>query len=160
MKQKVRIIKEGKGRDCYTSIDFFKKHYHELGKITHVVFYYAEHEWAIYRKNPDMYHQFTIFIGEKAQLWTSGFTWGYCGAGPGALHDVLLLIDPSISYDEITHLEWEARIPIMLQNVQGRLIEMPFSEEARALISSHEGFLPWEDRRMEFPECFFNNLGF
>ncbi len=72
--------------------------------------------------NPDIYRHFVIVIGEKAQLWMSGLSWGYLGEGPCGLFDVMQMVDPSITFEQIKDLEWPGTYPIMFENDEGKLI--------------------------------------
>jgi len=71
-------IKGGKYQPTRASLEFFKKHYGKLGEIKFIVLYYAEREWSL---NPELYHQYVNIIGDKAQVWLSGLSWGYYGEG-------------------------------------------------------------------------------
>ena len=62
----MKIIKEGSNGHSWSSLEFYKQHYHKLGDVNYIVLYYAEEEWCI---NHDLFHQYVIVIGEKAQIW-------------------------------------------------------------------------------------------
>ena len=148
----MRIIKEGSARYAEDSIKLFKEHHSELGEIKYIILYYAEREWAICR-SPEVYHQYIMIVGENAQLWLSSLTWGYYGAGPRALLILMQLIDPSITYEDIAGLEWEADShPIMYEKVGKKLILKPFNETAKAMICNKNGRLPWDIRDHIFSE--------
>ena len=137
----MRILKEGRSLAPRDSLQFFKEHLTELGKVNYVVLYYAEREWLL---NPDLYHQYTIIIGQKAQLWISGLTWGYYGTGPGVLHDLLQIIDPSITYEQVVDLEWLAEYPIMFENLNDKLVLKPFNDLVHSYLCGKDNRLPWE----------------
>ena len=137
----MRIIKEGSNGNTRDSLEFFKEHYHELGEVNYIVLYYAEKEWCI---NHDLFHQYAIVIGEKAQLWMSGLTWGYYGAGPSALLEVMQMIDPAITYEDIVSLKWMAENPIIFERVSGNLIQCSFDEFVRSLLCFETDRLPWK----------------
>jgi hypothetical protein len=139
----MRIIKEGPGKSCYESVEFFKDHYAELGETKYVILYFAEHEWMVY-EDPEIYHQFVIFIGEKAQMWLSGLTWGYYGTGPNCFYTVLHMLDSSITYDDIAGLEWMAEDPIVLEKQNGRFVSAPFDEKIKTMIRRDNRWLPWQ----------------
>ncbi len=136
---RVQIIKEGRLKSKESSLMFFKDHYQELGKVKYIVLYYAEQEWLI---NPEFYHQYFIVIGEKAQLWMSGLTWGYNGEGPYGLFELMQMIDPSITYEQIVSLQWMAEYPIMFENVEQKLILKPYNESAKSFLSVEKDRLP------------------
>ena len=69
----MRIIKQGRLKSTEDSLMFFREHYQELGEVKYIILYYAEREWLI---NKEYYHQYVIVIGENAQLWMSGLSWG------------------------------------------------------------------------------------
>ena len=138
---RIRIIKEDRSRSTRDSLKFFQDHFNEIGDIKYVILYYAEHQWLL---NHDLFHQYVIFIGEKAQLWLSGLTWGYYGTGPYRLFKVISLIDPSITYEQIVSLEWSTNYPIMLENIEGRLSLKPFNESAKYLLCLEDNRLPWQ----------------
>jgi len=74
---KTKIIKQKEGKDnARASLEFFNRHFKELGKVKYIILYYAEKEWVL---NHDLMHQYVIIIGDNAQLWMSGLTWGYYG---------------------------------------------------------------------------------
>ena len=147
----MRIIKEGSLKATRESLEFFKEHHFELGEIKYLILYYAEQEWAICR-NPDLYHQYVIIVGETAQLWMSGLTWGYHGEGPYGLFNLLKLIDAGISYEDIVGLECEAKEPIMYEKIHGKLILKPFNESAKEMICKKNGRLPWDIRDFIVPK--------
>ena len=139
----MRIFKEGKLKSTYQSLAFFREHLKFIGQVRYIILYYAEREWSI---NPDLYHQYVIIIGEKAQIWLSGLTWGYYGAGPSAFHDLMQTIDPDITYEQITSLEWLTDYPIMFENNNGKLALKAFNELARSMICAENNKLPWSIR--------------
>jgi hypothetical protein len=51
----------------------FKEHFQKRDKVKYIVLYSAKREWQL---NPELYNQYTIVIGENAQLWMSKLTWG------------------------------------------------------------------------------------
>ncbi len=136
-----RIIKEEESSgSTRESLRFFQDHYYELGEVKYFVLYHAEREWLI---NPELYHQYRIVIGEKAQLWMSGLTWGYYGEGPRGLYDVLQIIDPEFTYEQVISLDRTSKEPITLQNVNGRLILRIFDESVSFLLRGGKNHLPW-----------------
>ena len=135
----MRVIKEGHLKSARESLMFFRDHYQELGKVKYIILYYAEREWLINKK---YYHQYVIVIGEKAQLWMSGLTWGYNGQGPYGLFELMKMIDPSITYEQIVSLQWMAKYPIMFENVNKKLVLRPYSEFAKSLLSVEKDRLP------------------
>lgn len=137
----MNIIKEGKLKAPENSLNFFREHYDELGELKYIVLYYAEKEWSI---NPEVYHQYTILMNEKAQIWMSGFTWGYYGAGPRGLLELLQMIDPEITCEEVANLEWMAKDPIVFENVKGKLVLRSFNESICSLLSIENDRLPWK----------------
>jgi len=141
----MRIIKEGDGKSTEESVQFFKDHYGELGQIQYIILYYAEHEWAVAR-NPEIYHQFVIIVGEEAQLWMSGLTWGYDGTGPYGLFTVIQLIESDITYKDIIALEWLAEDPIVYKKMDGRLVLTHLDETAKSMICRENKYLPWDFR--------------
>ena len=141
----MRIIKQGPGKSTKESLRFFKDHYLELGEIKYIILYYAEREWAIYRDR-EIYHQYVIIVGEKAQLWMSGLTWGYDGTGPYAFFTIMQLIDPNITYKDIAALEWMAEDPIVYEKMNGKLVLTHFDETAKNMICNGNKYLPWEIR--------------
>jgi len=141
----MQIIKSGPLSNTNDSLRFFKEHYEELRKIKYVILYYAEREWLV---NRELYHQYVIIVGEKAQLWISGLTWGYYGSGPYGLFTLMQLIDSSITYEEIVGLEWMADDPLMFEDVKGKLVLKKFNESARTLISVEINCLPWEKKKV------------
>ena len=135
----MQIIKEGRLKSTESSLIFFKDHYQELGKVKHIILYYAEREWSI---NPEFYHQYVIVIGERTQLWMSGLTWGYNGEGPYGLFELIQIIDPSITYEQIVSLQWMAEYPIKFENVEQKLILKPYNESAKSFLSVEKARLP------------------
>ena len=127
----MKIFKEGRSKSPQDSFKFFSEHFRELERVNFVVLYYAENEWQL---NPLSYHQYVIIIGEEAHIWISGLTWGYYGAGPSGLHDLLQMIDPTITYEQIADLEWMAKYPIMFENLSGKLVLSPFNQEVYSLL--------------------------
>ena len=136
----MKIIKEGKLKATQESLEFFKKHFNSIGEVKYIVLYYAEKEWSI---NPNIYHQYVIIIGEYAQLWMSGLTWGYNGAGPTGLREIMNMIDPEITCKQIRDLEWMADHPIVFENMNGRLTLKPFNETVHSLLCVQDNRLPW-----------------
>ncbi len=136
----MKVIKEDKDIGTDASIDFFKKHYKELGEIKYLILYYAEREWMI---NHDLYHQYTMFIGENAQLWLSGITWGYYGEGPSGLHEIMSMIDPEITYEQIVDLEWMAKETMMFEIIEGKFILKPMSEAVKEILRNGNWYLLW-----------------
>lgn len=137
----MHIIKEGPLKSTAESLRFFKNHYLNLGNIKYVVFYYAEREWLV---NRELFHQYVIVVGEKAQLWMSGFAWGYYGTGPYGLFELMHLIDPNITYEQIVSLDWKTENPIMFENVKGKLEIKKFDGFAKSIICDRVNHLPWE----------------
>ena len=135
----MRIIKQGRLKSTEDSLMFFRDHYQELGRIKYIILYFAEREWSIDKK---YYHQYVIVIGDTAQLWMSGLTWGYYGHGPYGLFELMQMIDPTITYEQIISLEWMAEYPIMLENVDQKLVSRPYNESARSLLSLERERLP------------------
>ena len=83
-----------------------------------------------------------IVIGEKAELWMSGLTWGYNGEGPYGLFELMQMIDPSITYEQILSLQWMAEYPIMFENVEKKLVLKPYNESARLFLYVEKDRLP------------------
>ena len=137
----MQIIKQGQSESTRGALRFFKENFYKVDKVKYIVLYFAEREWQL---NPELYHQYAIVVGEKAQLWISGLTWGYSGAGPYALFEVMQLIDSSITYEEIQNLEWPETKPIMFENVEGKLVLKPLNKDVKSLISIENDRLPWE----------------
>ncbi len=135
----MRVIKEGRLKSTRESLMFFKDHFRELGKVKYIILYYAEREWSINKK---YYHQYVIVIGERAQLWISGLTWGYYGQGPYGLFELMQMIDPTITYEQIVSLEWMAEYPIMFENVDNKLVLRPYNESASSLLYREGDRLP------------------
>jgi len=135
----MKILKEGRSKSPQDSLKFFNDHFKELGKVNYVVLYYAEEEWQL---NPHLYHQYVIIIGEEAHIWISGLTWGYYGAGPGGLHDLLQIIDPTILYEQIVDLEWMAEYPTLFENLSGKLVLSPFNQAVYSLLCEKDTRLP------------------
>ena len=135
----MRVIKEGRLKSTRDSLMFFKDHFRELGKVKYIILYYAEREWLINRK---FYHQYVIIIGEDAQLWMSGLTWGYYGQGPYGLFELMQIIDPTITYEQIVSLVWMAEYPIMFENVDNKLVLRPYNESVRSLLRIERDNLP------------------
>jgi len=144
----MRIIKEGNDNSTEESLQFFKDHYLELGDIKYIILYYAEHEWAIARSR-EIYHQYLIFVGEKAQLWMSGLTWGYDGTGPYTFFTLMQLIDPNITYKDIIALEWMAEDPIVYEKMNGKFVLTDFDEPVKSMIRIDNKYLPWDFRRVK-----------
>ena len=136
----MQVIKQGLLKSSRTSLRFFKEHFDKLGKVKHIVLYFAEREWQL---NPELYHQYVIFIGEKAQLWMSDLTWGYFGEGPYGLFEIMQMIDPSITYEQIENLEWPGTYPILFENIDGKLSLNRFKNSIAALLIMEDGVLPW-----------------
>ena len=137
----MRIIKEeNSSGSTRESLRFFQEHYHVLGEVKYIVLYHAEREWLI---NPELCHQYCIIIGEKVQLWMFELTWGYYGEGPSGLHDVLQMIDPEFTYEQVISLDRTAKEPITLENVNGRLILRIFDESVSSLLRGEDYHLPW-----------------
>ena len=135
----MRVIKEGHLKSTEDSLMFFKSHSQELGRVKYIILYYAEREWLVNKK---YYHQYVIVIGENAQLWMSGLTWGYYGQGPHALFELMQMIDPTITYKQIASLEWMAEYPIMFENVDNKLVLRPYNESASSLLALEKDRLP------------------
>ena len=135
----MKIFTEDREISPRDSIQFFKEHYEELGKVHYVLLYYAEKEWAI---NPNLYHQYVIIIGENTQIRLLGLTWGYYGSGPSGLHDLLQLIDPTITYEQITGLEWMAEYIIVFENLNGKLVLTPLNKVIQSYLSRDDPSLP------------------
>jgi len=135
----VRVIKQGRLTSTEDSLIFFREHYQELGEVKYIILYYAEREWLINKK---YYHQYVIVIGENAQLWMSGLTWGYYGHGPYGLFELMQMIDPTITYEQIVSLEWMAENPVMFENVDNKLVLRPYSESASSLLRIERDRLP------------------
>jgi hypothetical protein len=114
----MQIIKQGSLKSTRDALRFFKEHYDKVDKVKYIVLYFAEREWLL---NPELYHQYAIVIGENTQLWMSGLTWRYCGEGPYGLFEVMQMIDPSVTFEQIEELEWPGTYPILFENVEGRL---------------------------------------
>ncbi len=86
-------------------------------------------------------------MGGNVQLWMSSLTWGYYGAGPRALLSLMQVIDPTISYEDITDLEWGAdNHPIMYEKIDGKLTWKPFNKTAKEIICNKNGRFPWSIR--------------
>ena len=136
----MRVIKQGRLKSTVDSLMFFRDHYQELGEVKYIILYYAEREWSI--NNNYYYHQYIIVIGEKAQLWMSGLTWGYYGQGPYGLFDLMQMIDLTITYEQIVSLEWMSEYPIMLENVDQKLVSRPYNESARSFLYIERDRLP------------------
>ncbi|GAG84569.1 unnamed protein product [marine sediment metagenome] len=136
----MQIIKQGSLKSTRDTLRFFKEHFDKVDKVKYIVLYFAEREWLL---NPDLYHQYAIVIGENAQLWMSGLTWGYCGEGPYGLFEVMQMIDPSITFEQIEALEWPGTYPILFENVEGRLSLTQFTNSVASLLCLEGGRLPW-----------------
>lgn len=136
----MQIIKQGRLKSTRKSLRFFKEHVEKLGKVKYIVLYSAERER---RWNQELYSQYVIVIGEKAQLWMSGLSWGYLGEGPYGLLEVMQMIDPSITFEEIEDLEWPGTYPILFENIEGKLNLTPFTNSAAGLLCLENGRLPW-----------------
>jgi len=137
----MQIIKQGSLKSTRDALRFFKEHFDKVDKVKYIVLYFAEREWQL---NPELYHQYAIVIGENNQLWMSGLTWGYCGEGPYGLFEVMQMIDPSVTFEQIEDLEWPGMYPILFENVKGKLVLKPFNRSVAALICSKSGRLLWE----------------
>ena len=137
----MQIIKQGQLKSTRDALRFFKEHFDRVDKVKYIVLYFAEREWQL---NPELYHQYAIVIGENAQLWMSGLTWGYCGEGPYGLFEVMQIIDPSVTFEQVENLEWLGTDPILFENVEGKLVLEPFNKSIAGLICSKSGRLPWE----------------
>ncbi len=137
----MQIIKQGRSESTRGALRFFKENFNKTDKVKYIVLYFAEWEWQL---NPELYHQYAIVVGEKAQLWMSSLTWGYTGAGPYALFELMQIIDPSITYEEIQNLEWPGSEPIMFESVEGKLVLQSLNEDVKSLISIENDRLPWE----------------
>jgi len=72
----------------------------------------------------------------------SGLTWGYYGQGPYALFELTQMIDPTITYEQIISLEWMSEYPIMLENVDQKLVSRPYNESARSFLYIERDRLP------------------
>ncbi|MFW9990214.1 MAG: hypothetical protein ACFFC3_16355 [Candidatus Odinarchaeota archaeon] len=142
----MKVFKQKKGDEITRdSVAFFKEHYKELGEINYIVLYLAEREWELNPNNPDLSFQFVIIIGEKAQLWMSGLTWGYYGEGPYGLFEVIHTIDPSITYEYIVDLEWGLEYhPIVFQNVEGSLILVSYNNSLVPLLKLGKTPIRWD----------------
>ena len=136
----MQIIKQGSLKSTRDALRFFKEHFDKVDKVKYIVLYFAEREWQL---NPELYHQYAIVIGENAQLWMSGLTWGYCGEGPYGLFEVMQMIDPSITFEQIEALEWPGTYPILFENVEGRLSLTQFTNSVASLLCIEGGKLPW-----------------
>ncbi|TKJ22648.1 MAG: hypothetical protein CEE43_05310 [Promethearchaeota archaeon Loki_b32] len=141
----MKIIKEDRDQGTVTSIEFFKEHYKELGEIRYLILYYAEREWSI---NHNLQHQYTIFIGENAQLWLFGIAWGYYGQEPSGLHEIIGMIDPEITYKQIVDLEWMAEEPIMFEIGESKFILKHITENVKEILRNGNRFLPWDIRNV------------
>ena len=135
----MQVIKQGRLKSTRETLRFFKEHFEKLGKVRYIVLYSAEQDrvW-----NKELYSQYVIVIGEGAQLWMSGLTWGYIGEGPYGLLDVMQMVDSSITFEQIEDLEWPGTYPIMFENVEGRLILKPITNSAASLLQLEVGRLP------------------
>ena len=148
----MRIIEQGPNEDTEASLQLFKDHYLELGEIKYVILYYAEREWSVHR-GKGIYHQYVIIIGESTQLWLSGLTWGYYGAGPRAFLELIQIIDSTITSEDIAALEWEEDYsPIMYENVNGTLLLKQFDKAAEKMLRNENDLLPWDFRSFIIPE--------
>ena len=136
----MQVIKQGRLKSTRKSLGFFKEHFEKLGKVRYIVLYSAERER---RWNLELYSQYAIVIGENAQLWMSGLSWGYLGEGPYGLLDVMQMVDSSITFEQIEDLEWPGTYPIMFENIEGRLILKPITNSAASLLCMDDGRLPW-----------------
>jgi len=137
----MQIIKQSSVKPTRDALRFFKEHFDKVDKVKYIVLYYAEREWLL---NPELFHQYVIIIGENAQLWMSGLTWGYNGEGPYGLFEVMQMIDSSITFEEIKNLEWLGTEPILFENVEGKLVLKPLNKVVKLLISIENDRLPWE----------------
>lgn len=137
----MQIIKQVKLVSTRDSLRFFKEHFEKLDRVKYIVLYSAKREW---RLNPQLYNQYVIVIGENAQLWMSELTWGYLGEGPYGLFEVMQMIDPSVTFEQIKNLEWPGTDPILFENIEGKLVLKPFNKSVAGLICSKSGRLPWE----------------
>ena len=136
----MQVIKQGRLKSTRKSLRFFKEHFEKLGKVKYIVLYSAERER---RWNTELYSQYVIVIGENAQLWMSGLTWGYLGEGPYGLLDVMQMIDSKITFKQIKDLEWPGTYPIMFENIGGKMSLKPFKNSTAALLIMEDGVLPW-----------------
>ena len=135
----MQVIKQGRLKSTEDSLKFFREHYQELGRVKYIILYFSEREWSINKK---YYHQYVIVIGENAQLWMSGLTWGYYGQGPYGLFELMQMIDLTITYEQIVSLEWMANDLIMFENVDNKLVLRPYSESASSLLRIEKDRLP------------------
>ena len=135
----MRVIKQGRLKSTEDSLMFFRDNYQELGEVKYIILYYAEREWSINKK---YYHQYVIVIGENAQLWLSALTWGYYGQGPYGLFELMQMMDPTITYEQIVSLEWMAEYAIMFENANNKLVLRPYNESARSLLRIERDRLP------------------
>jgi len=136
----MQIIKQGSLKSTRDALRFFKEHFDKVDKVKYIVLYFAEREWQL---NPELYHQYAIVIGENTQLWMSGLTWGYCGEGPYGLFEIMQMIDPSVTFEQIEDLEWPGTYPILFENVEGRLSLTQFTNSVVSLLCLEGGRLPW-----------------
>jgi len=136
----MQIIKQGQLKSTRDALRFFKEHFDKVDKVKYIVLYFAEREWQL---NPELYHQYAIVIGENTQFWMSGLTWGYCGEGPYGLFEVMQMIDPSVTFEQIENLEWLGTYPILFENVEGRLSLTQFTNSTASLLCLEGGRLPW-----------------
>ena len=74
----------------------------------------------------------------------SGFTWGYYGEGPSGLLELMQMIDPAITYEDIVSLKWMAENPITFECVNGNLIQSSFDEFVSSLLCIESDRLPWK----------------
>jgi len=72
----------------------------------------------------------------------SGLTWGYYGHGPYGLFELMQMIDPTITYEQIVSLEWMAKYPIMFENIDNKLVLRPYNESASSLLRIERDRLP------------------
>jgi hypothetical protein len=146
---KIRIIKEGDMTSSRHSLQFFQDYSLELGEIHYIILYYAEREWEAAR-SPEIYHQYVVIVGEKAQLWMSSLTWGYCGTDPYTIFEIMQSIDPTITYEDITALEWMAEDPIVFEKVNGKLMVAQFDQNIKRILCNGKDSLPWDIMGINF----------
>ena len=93
--------------------------------------------------DPNDWYWFTIVIGENAQLWLYGLTWGYDGEGPYGLYKLMQKIDPKITYKQIKNLEKVPNSPIVYEYVKGELILIPYNNSVNSLVCKVNKSIQW-----------------
>jgi len=144
----MEIIREEKMAATRESLEFFKKYHGRLGKVQYLVLYDVESIPI----NPIDKWNHVIFIGEHAQLWLRGLTWGYSGEGPYGLYKVLQKLDLEFTYEEIVALKWEAREIIVLKNMGGKLMVSSYEDSIRTMLLEANSTICWPYKSLMKPK--------